>query len=76
MFEKGLKVVSKEITEEEFLSLIDQKIKNIESNLQPINDNEKNKYLENKEKSIIFKPPLVFNNTNIKYFGSWKDGEH
>jgi hypothetical protein len=71
MFDKGLKVVSKEITEEEFSSLIDQKIKNIENNLQPINDNEKKKYCENKEKSFIFKPPLVFNKTNIKYFGSW-----
>ena len=71
MFEKGLKVVSKEITEEEFSSLIDQKIKSIEYNLQPINDNEKKKYCENKEKNIIFKPPLVFNKSNIKYYGSW-----
>ena len=71
MFDKGLMAFSKEITEEEFSSLIDQKIKIIESNLQPINNNEKNKYCENIGKNIIFKPPLVFNKTNIKYYGSW-----
>jgi len=70
-FDKNIKLYSIEMTEEEFISKINKKIKEIDSKFGSINQNKKDEYIKNKEKNIIFKSPLFFKETNNIYFGSW-----
>lgn len=70
-FDKKIKLYSNEITEEEFSSKKNVKIKEIESKLGAINQNKKDEYIKNSNKNIIFKSPLFFKKTNYIYFGSW-----
>ena len=68
-FEKGLLLCSTQIAEEQFTSLINEKIKKIEIKFGQINQAKKLAYTKNK--NIIFKPPLFFKDSNIFYYGSW-----
>lgn len=70
-FDKNIIKYSSQITEDKFNSQINKTIKDIESKLGEINQNQKDDYIYNKNKKIIFKLPLFFKETNIKYYGSW-----
>ena len=71
-FDKILSKFTTQISEENFNSEINIKIKEIESKFEKINQNKKDEIIKNKDiNNIIFKSPLLFKESNIKYFGSW-----
>ena len=71
-FDKKISKFSTKITEEKFNTEINSKIKEIESKFEKINQNKKDELIKNRDiNSIIFKSPLLFKESNIKYFGTW-----
>ena len=71
-FDKYISKLSTQISEEKFNSIINIKIKEIESKFEKINKTKSDELIKNKDiNNIIFKSPLLFKESNIKYFGSW-----
>ena len=70
-FDKYINSFYKEITEEQFNSLMNEKIKEIQLKFGQINQDKKYEYINKFDENIIFKSPLVKEETNIAYFGSW-----
>lgn len=71
-FDKHISKFTTKISEDNFNSEINIKIKEIELQFGKINQDKKDELIKSKDiKKIIFKSPLLFKESNIKYFGTW-----
>ena len=73
-FEKIINENCKRISEEKFFLLIKGKVKEIETELGEINQTKKKEYISHKNKNIIYKSPLYFQENKYIYFGTWSKG--